>query len=136
MEFDVDIALSVLLPWDLKLRIGGKLYATKSPTVGQLAALDALAGDKSTVAESKAITIFRGLFDDPGAIDNLTMPAFMIATKKIMSYAKEYAAKNSPAVAAAVSGATAIAAVSTAGGLKDGSSSPPTSSLAPDAETR
>src|SRR5689334_14368901 len=94
-EFDVDAAVETLLPWKLRLKIGGKWHATRPPSMGQLGALMLLKDSKSKGSEQQTIDIVKQMFVNPeAALAAMTPAHFVIAAAKIVSYAKDEAAKN------------------------------------------
>lgn len=100
-EFDVDAEVEkTLLPWELYIKTKGKRFATRCPTIGELGAIAELEGRKDKQAEAMVIQLVSQLFDDPkAATAAMSLPAFMLASKRILTYAQEYIRKNFPAAA-------------------------------------
>jgi hypothetical protein len=106
-DFDLDAVAAVLLPWRLRIKIRGTAYATRSPSVGEVAALMELS--KASGRERETIGIVSGLFVDPKPdLDKLDFTLFLAAARRIVEYAKAYYAKNSPAIATTTGGDVAV----------------------------
>jgi hypothetical protein len=127
--YDTDAVMRVLLPWRLKIKCGGKLLATRQPSVGQMMALQELT--KVADGGNDAMKIVLQLFEKPDEAQNaMNLSAFQLAARKIVSHAVELAGKNSPFVAAAMLGEAAGSAAAN-GTATGGPSSPPSSTAAP-----
>lgn len=116
MKVKASDVLSVLLPWDLVVEIGGVEYPTRQPSVGELAMLQAI-GD---MPQPAALELLRGLFTDAGERTNgWAVDEMNFAIAAYMAYFRDRAKKNSEAIVTetmkAMAAAIVAAEVSTSG---------------------
>jgi hypothetical protein len=106
MQLDLDAILSNVLPWDFTVKLGGKVYQTRPPTVAEAVQLDkafrANNGDQIRVAVA---SIFGGTASGAPDFDQHAPGAASAVAHGLIEYWKEHIRKNSQAIAPAVKAA-------------------------------
>lgn len=103
MEIDIDSIIDGVVGWDLQLRVGGKVYATRPPLLADLERLKTATEDAASdpLNQQALVKAISAMLIDPDAQIDLIDPLKLLAvTTAIFKYTEEHVSKKAADVAA------------------------------------